>query len=71
MGCTQKSTRRDQAKITAAFIKPSKNTVQGKKIVDAASAGAYLPALDSEFDDIQNTARQLGLLGEATKITPP
>ena len=58
-------------KITSAFLKLSRQTAQGGKILDAVNAEAYLPALNSDFDILQNTARQLGLLGEATKTNQP
>ena len=51
-------------KITAAFLKLSKKSAEEKAILDAVGAGTYVPAHNSEFDTLQNTARQLGLLGE-------
>ena len=58
-------------KITAAFLKLSKQTAQGGEILGAVSADAYLPALNSDFDILQETAHQLGLLGETKKTNQP
>lgn len=49
-------------KITMAFLKLSNNTTQGKNLLANVGAKAYLPALVSDFDSLQNTVRQLGLL---------
>ena len=56
-------------KVIAAFLKLSNDTPQGKLILKAIGAEAYLPALNSEFEILENTVRQLGLLEKDNQLT--